>query len=272
MIQLIGRLYMKILIGCPIHFYKAYAMERFVKYIDNMRECSIHESDVLLCDNTPPYPNGDSTKMVDYVDELAPHWEVDFLKDPPSGGKWDIHNRIKDSRNIIRQRVIDGKYDYFFSVECDVYPPKETMDVLISKFKNDNMVVSGLYYRGFFQGYNKKSLEKRPRGVLGLTVIPRQVLEKVKFRFPEETLRGFDDAYFYHDLEDLKIPHFVWTGIKAEHWQQNGPGYAMSMETGLSMKQQRKRTPARRRLARNGQAKRVMTRASPRKRKYRSRR
>ena len=117
----------KILVGCPTSFHKEYC---FDKYVAGVKALTYGNFDVLLIDNSQD--------------------NIYFNKIKKSGlnvvkGKWfeGALDRIISSRNILRQKVLDGGYDYFFSLEQDVVPPPDVLERMI---KHDKKIVSGVYF------------------------------------------------------------------------------------------------------------------------------
>ena len=222
----------KVLIGGPIHFYKIYSMSNYLSHIRAMQIYSKHEIDVLLSDNSP------DMHFIEHIHkEIDPEVEILWLKNAPFGSPNSVHLRLVECRNMLRQRAIDGNYDYFLSLECDVYAPKNTVDVMISDLPNNNSVISGLYYKRFFK--DEFTSGRTPNlsngvGVLGLTLIPRNIFSKITFRHPGKKLGAFDDAYFYQDLDRDGYSHYITPNVVAKHDRRCGPEYAILQETGIS--------------------------------------
>jgi GT2 family glycosyltransferase len=163
----------------------------------------------------------------------------------------------------MRQKVLDEKFDYFFSIEADVIPPADVIERLIA---DDKDVVCGIYCN-----YNRKpstvqdasgksfqadipefvpmvwdfpktgdrsvgivqqsgieeSFPSRLREVstcgLGCTLIKREVLEKVSFRYEAEYF-GCDDQYFGTDARKagftIWADSYVWCRHLHSAWNQ----------------------------------------------------
>ncbi|MDP2907669.1 MAG: glycosyltransferase family A protein, partial [Nanoarchaeota archaeon] len=189
----------KVLVGCPTSDLKGYALER---YIRGIKDLNYENFDILLVDNS---------KTDNYLKKIKK------LGLPVVKGTYNdsARQRIIDSRNIIRQKVLDGDYEYFFSLEQDVVPPPDMIQKLLGHNKK---IVSGVYFtyqidKGINVGLTpvlRKKVGKdglvimskedvvQPRFMevgacgLGCVLIHRDVLEKIKFRFSED-YEGFDD-------------------------------------------------------------------------------
>jgi hypothetical protein len=221
----------KVLVGCPTSESKGYALERYVKGVQALNYGNF---EVLLADNS---------KGSEYHDRIK-SLGLPVVKGPYSDS---ARKRIVDSRNILRQKVLDEGYDYLFSLEQDVIPPEDVIQKLI---RHDKKIVSGVYFS--YQTNNgvtllvpllwkrvgknevRYMLEKEvmePRLIevgacgVGCILIHRDVLEKVKFRFDEKD-KGFDDVWFCHDSFDAGFKIFADTSVKCRHlikgWSWDG--------------------------------------------------
>ena len=62
------------------------------------------------------------------------------IKDSSEGS---AHDKIVRSRNIIRQYFLDKNYDFFFSLEQDIIPPKDVIERMLAHKKD---IVTGVVY------------------------------------------------------------------------------------------------------------------------------
>ena len=221
----------KIMVGCPTSFHKEYALQQ---YAESLKKITYKNHDILLVDNSP------NDTYLDKIKETG----LSVIKGPRFESARD---RIIASRNILRQKVIDGNYDYFFSLEQDVIPPRDILERLISHNKK---VITAVYFaNNMIPGEtlskliplvyileDEKTLSMRPlnedelwkdQGLkqvvsagLGCVLIHRNVLKEVKFRYD---LNSFDDRWFFLDLYDKKIPVYADTSIKCKHLIYNRP-------------------------------------------------
>ena len=226
--------YPKILVGCPTCKDYDYCVE---EYLLSLFSLDYPNYDILIVDNS---------EDDEYYKKLKEYGiEVD------KGNFYDSAiKRVVESRNILREYALNDKYDYFFSLEQDVIPPRNVINKLLETNKK---VVSGLYF-GFTNPYEfgdvkkivlmpvayklfndneKRSKEQKFRRLnemdinpprktlirmsgLGCILISKDVLEKIKFKY-EEGKKNTDDRYFSDDVYDLKIPIILDTSIRCKH-------------------------------------------------------
>lgn len=214
----------KILVGCPTSEHKSYALER---YAEGLKSLNYDNFDILLVDNSKTDEYYKKIKSLGIPVVKGPYYE---------GAK----QRIVDSRNILRQKVLDEGYDYFFSLEQDVIPPVSIIQRLLEHNKE---IITGVYftYQKNKEGIDlglapvlwKKSGKSglkvmseqevtTPRIIevgacgLGCVLIRRKVLEKIKFRFGKE-YEGFDDIWFAYDAFNNNFNIFADTSLKCKH-------------------------------------------------------
>lgn len=212
----------KVLVGCPTSDLKGYALER---YTEGVKDLDYKSFDLLLVDNS---------KTDDYLKKIK-SLGLPVVKGPYNES---ARQRIIGSRNIIRQKVLDEGYEYFFSLEQDVVPPKDVIQRLLS---HDKRIVTGVYFS--YQTNNDVTLLvpllwKKVKGEevrfmlerevlepklmevgacgLGCVLIHRGVLEKVKFRYDKND-KGFDDMWFCKDASNAGFKIFADTSVKCKH-------------------------------------------------------
>ncbi|MBI2107152.1 glycosyltransferase [Candidatus Woesearchaeota archaeon] len=229
--------YPKILVGCPTSDSHAYCLD---EYIGALFSLDYPFYDILIVDNSE---DGEYKKKI----EEYGVWVIKSSHEP------SVLKRIVDSRNALRQYVLEKDYDYFLSLEQDVVPPS---DVIKRLLEGKQKVSSGLYF-GFTNKYefpniksgtvvmpvvyklfenNEKTKEaglqalrrfgineiNPPRKVavrmvgLGCMLIHRDVLEKITFRY-EEGKMNTDDRYFSDDVFKLHIPIVLDTSVRCKH-------------------------------------------------------
>lgn len=213
----------KVLVGCPTSDHKSYALER---YAEGLKSLTYENFDILIVDNSK------NDKYLRKVKGLG----IPVVKGPYSDS---ARQRIIDSRNILGQKALDKGYDYFFSLEQDVIPPKDVIQRLL---KHNKEIVSGIYFtyqnnKGVNLGLApvlwkkvgkdglKVMSEKEVIGSrlievgacgLGCILIHKDVFKKIKFRFGKE-YEGFDDIWFSYDAFNNGFKIFADTSIKCKH-------------------------------------------------------
>lgn len=231
----------RVLVGCPTYQGKAYILDR---YAARVKELDYPNYDILLVDNSE--------------DGGAYRKRIERLGLPcvtgPRRKQSDV--RLAASRNVLRERAVLGGYDYYFSLEQDVIPPRDILTRLVGHKKD---VVGGWYYNSVSVAssttkdvarYLKEpclalTLPSRPQtslavwrekerlsaklgstsgllrvdlGSLGVTLLSRRTLEEVPFHY-DPLHQNYDDVIFFRLLKSRRIPAFVDTDLLVPHFQ-----------------------------------------------------
>lgn len=119
----------KVLVGCPTSHHKAYCLDKYVRGLNNL---TYPHKEILIVENS---------KEDEYFNKISK-----LL--PTIKGSWNesARQRIVDSRNLLRKKALEEKYDYFFSLEQDIVPPPDVIERLLSHGKK---IISGVYYKPF---------------------------------------------------------------------------------------------------------------------------
>lgn len=227
---------MKILIGCPTSDYHKYCLK---EYIEGLKSFTYPNFDVLLVDNS---------KNNNYTEEIK-KYNINVIKYPYTESARD---RIINSRNLLREKFLKGNYDYFFSLEQDVIPPKDIIERLSAHKKE---IVSGVYFaeknlvgekfsqkillpvlydfvkdkdgkdipenmRFFREDELNNGLKEVKASGLGCILIHKKILENIKFRYDKD---GFDDVFFCQDARAKGFKIFADTSIICKHLIKNRP-------------------------------------------------
>lgn len=230
----------KVLVGVVTYEGKDYCWNKFYKALKNL---DYPNFEVLIVDNT---------RSKRYYKELVKRTKKDDFITVERAERGE-NSRVAhaNSLNVIRQRVLEGGYDYFMSIESDLTPPSDIIQRLLSHRKP---VVGCIYMIGYpwskkyppqaclFQkesdgngGYRTKRLDHDDGWLyfgaglqpvhgcgLGTTLIRASVLKDVKFWYyigngePKHS-----DVLFYRDLDELKIPVYVDTDIVIPHYNSS---------------------------------------------------
>ena len=192
----------KILVGCPVSDYHLYCTE---EYLNTLKSLTYKNYDILLVDNSK-----EDTFFKDLIKRGINTARISFNENP--------RIRIVESRNILRQKVLEGDYDYFLSLEQDVLPPENFIESLL---KHNKEVITGVYFADniipgkplpeliplVYVLENPETLSMRPLNQnelwefpglmevisagLGCVLIHKNVLKDIKFRYD---LNTFDNA------------------------------------------------------------------------------
>ncbi|MBU0666623.1 MAG: hypothetical protein ABIC91_00545 [Nanoarchaeota archaeon] len=218
----------KIIIICPTSNHKCYCLKEFLKGLNRLTYANC---EVLFADNS---------KDASYA-EMIRTLGCDCIKIPFTKG---VKKRLANSRDLLRKKALLKDCEYVLSIEQDIIPPKDVIEKLLSCKKR---VVSAFYTKNMLVKDNdvvlgredvpvlwilndEKTAVKRLRmkdvggkkifqihgGGLGCLLIHKNVLEKITFRIGEDE-KGFDDMYFFRDLQEQNIPAFCDATIKCRH-------------------------------------------------------
>jgi len=223
----------RVLVACPTSSHKKYCLKDYVRGI---KELKYDNFDVLLADNS----EGDEYEKK-IKKEGLPVIRSPYFK--------DAKDRVIKARNLLREKALEGNYDYFLSLEQDVIPPPNIIEGLL-RHKKD--IVSGVVHHLFprkDKGWEEKPLlavKSKERGKLvflsserienlhailkidycamGCLLISREVLEKIKFRYEEFNYKTdnvdevkWDDWCFCEDAQKLGYNIYGDTGAKCRH-------------------------------------------------------
>jgi len=234
----------KILVVTPIYEAKDYSLDKFLK---NAEKIDYPNYDHVLIDNSAN----------------TNYWRSIKGKCAKRGIKVYHVRRGKTSREALtraqnkgRDLFLEGDYDYFLSLESDIFPPKNALKKLVMwgervvsaaylighgdkklpcatvfHFKED-LGVMGTRLIGVkdhpdkpgkkyidndeLNEFCEPGLRHVAAAGMGCCLIARSVLEKIRFMY-EPGLQGHSDIYFFNDCVRNKIPAFVDTHIWCYH-------------------------------------------------------
>ncbi len=207
--------------GCPTYEGKAYCLSQ---YLEGVRRLTYPGLSFLLVDNS---------RTDAYSHHLAalhiPVKKIPFTSDP--------RDRVTDSRNVLREVVLTGGYDYFFSLEQDIVPEPAIIEKMLAHGKDivaapycvfhviDGKQVlvpvvydihphnkEGLWYLPK-EELAKSQLKKVKAFGLGCVLISRVVLEKISFHHAQ----GYDDMLFSKDAIDMGFNLYLDTTLQVTH-------------------------------------------------------
>ena len=214
----------KVLVGGLLSDYHEYCTEEF---IENIKKLTYSNMDLLFIDNSKDDRFFNSIKD----------------KIPVVKGKYfpSIYDRLIHNRNILREKALEGGYDYFFNVDQDIVLPRNAIEVLVGHNKN---IITGLYFNPLkrgdeikmsptmwvaFSGNKERMVAVRDDVALGnhllqitacgsgCLLIHRSVLEKIKFRYDLSKGKGVDDVFFCKDAIEAGYDIYADTAVKCRH-------------------------------------------------------
>src|SRR3989344_2544046 len=224
----------KILLAAPTFEGKEYCLDFFVKRIREIQK--ITPCDVLFIDNS---------KTSRYANLIEKKYKIKVIRSKHYPNK--PITSLAEARKKLYQYVLKNKYDYLFSLEQDIFPPKEIIKHLLSirrSLKDEEAVIGTPYEIASIRDpknhietdrltsvAQKRIYSKRMKRMIqklmtrkqmikrqnifqvhacgfGCTLIEASILKKIKLKYNEKSHRP-DDALFYIDCEKLKIPVYV---------------------------------------------------------------
>ncbi len=155
----------KVLLGTPVHEVKDYSMERWLASVATLN----YPVDLLLVDNSenPGYVK----KLEQYCQKYKiPRFKIIHIDVPKDT---HLEKRLGEAREAIRREVLKGGYGFWYSLECDVIVPPDTLTKLL-KLISDYWMVS--------LGYPSRINPDNVSVELGTALIKREALEKLEFK------------------------------------------------------------------------------------------
>ena len=160
------RQYMKILVGTAIHQTKDYAMARWVANLSRLK----YPADIFLVDNSP-----DLTYVATVKGYLKQHGIKKYAIDHININQ-QLHSdvRVEMSQEVIRQKVLFGNYDAWFSWECDQIIPPNALDKLVQMMRAGNFMM--VNHNGWVRGHPGHTNTD-----FGVSLVHRQALSQHSF-------------------------------------------------------------------------------------------
>lgn len=210
----------KVLVGCPTYDGKAYCFNAYAEAVLNL---DYDNYDILLVDNSR------TEDYLNRIKEKLPSIRTRRFETPKE--------TLAEARNVLREKFLEGDYDYLLSLEQDIIPPADVIQNLLSSKKD---IIAGHYIVPMkIDGKlgavstvlikNKDKLITLPRELsetkeimeieacgLGILLISRKVLENVKFRTEKES-KAWDDMFFSKDAKKEGFKIFLDPTIKCKH-------------------------------------------------------
>jgi hypothetical protein len=219
----------KVLLACPINIVKNYCLPDWLNLVKNL---TYPNYDIYLVDNSNNHEYHSQLRHTHNV-------KIDYIN---PGQSKEVRDLMAESMEKIRKRVLSHNYDYFFSLECDIFPPAEIIELLMAHDKDvvgcsyfsehghntrmqllGNKEVSINKFMSYYQAWENVmrfydgQLKPAFANGIGCILIKRQVLEQITFRVAQYDI-GYPDSFFHNDLFMLGIENWVDTSIIPKHW------------------------------------------------------
>lgn len=220
----------KVLIFAPISQVKDYCMPQWLEHISNLTYDNYF---IYLVDNSE-----DRNYFKKYADSF-PH--IDYSWFNPKGLR--SQDFIAESQERGRLYAMEGSFDYMMSIECDIFPPFDVIEQLLSNKKD---IACGVYNWGFaeerkpliqmaehfdthFQNRNMDIdeayyfMDGKPKDIfhagIGCALISAKVFHKIPFR-SEPNSDAHSDTWFALDCFMRNFSIVADTSVVCEHQNQ----------------------------------------------------
>ena len=187
---------------------KSYCDVEFLNALQN----NISTENIYIVDNT----NDNGT----YANELRNiiNCNIFNLDIPEEPHTTRFHRKVAESVLFLRDIFLKSDYKYFLIAESDVIIPPNTIDTLLENIEtlpSDTGAVGALYYEGY-HNYGLTGIQITDHVLSGCTIYKRSMIEKYPFRYQEDYLQAFPDAFIcidainefkYYNNHELKCKH-----------------------------------------------------------------
>lgn len=224
----------KILLAAPNSVHKNYCFKEWLILAKSFG------CDIFIADNSPLDANKDLYESLKVPYEwINPH------------GK-SSEQFICESQNKIREKVLKEGYTHLFFLETDLFPPTQILPLFLAMdvpvvsapyfiYKNsfttpmnqeirifDGEAITRNYTLGESFSFMDGGLKKCYATGFGCTLVKRQVLQQVDFRYTQDQYvqdnhigPSHADSYFYADLQKVRIQAYLYTGITVRHYNSD---------------------------------------------------
>ena len=223
----------KVLIFTPTYSGKDYCLDEF---LENCQRFSYTNKEHIIIDNTEDEGQ--------YFERLKTKCEPLGIKVFRVTRGGNSREALARAQNFARKYFLEGDYDYLLSLESDIFPGYNIIDVLVLHGLD---VVTGLYLIGDtekmtarpcitvfrenkktgtmgtrllepeeYSDYLNKGVKEVCAGGMGICLMYREVLEKVKFTYIPG-LKKHSDVYFFNDARKAGYAVCVDTNLVCAH-------------------------------------------------------
>ncbi len=225
----------RVLLAAPISRNKEYILQDWLQHITGF---TYPAYDIFLVDNSPDPA---------FHQEV---WRRGFQCGyyPPQGKR--APDFIADSQNMLRQYFLENDYDYFFSLECDNFPPHNIIELMLS-YRADNINIPYFLKQGpatalgvqlsviNYQGWCANKVMAPYEGIgafdgrvkryfapsIGCSLFSKKLMQQLKFRTCRSNPMAFSDSFWHLDSNRIGIKPLVHMGVLCEHrrftWKYN---------------------------------------------------
>lgn len=226
----------KILIATPTSRHKDYCFKEWSKFICSLTYTNI---EIIIVDNSKDSLYHCQIKQRFRL--LRPDLRVNVVWHPIKKGQ-SLRECMTECNNITRDYFLKGGFDWYFSVESDIFTVPDIIECLLL---HDKLVCGIPYF--FSQGVHSillnmtigdiginvimkpmhldeafefcdGTLKQANACGIGCMLIHKSVIAKIPFRIDlNDPSNGHADTFFHEDLRKNGIPVFLDTSIIATH-------------------------------------------------------
>jgi hypothetical protein len=226
----------KILLCSPINIAKEYCL---YEWLEAVKRLSYPNLEVFLVDNSNNPAFSEKIRAMGF----------DCVHEPPNGR--ETREFIAASLERCRVKFLSGGYDYYFSLECDIFPPDDIIEKLLAHdlevvgttFWTEHKYFTRLQLQGNYiyrTDFVNKTKEYKVRDLtfeegqlfidgtvkpiygagLGCVLIRREIMEGIVFRVEKDEV-GFPDSFFHKDIWKMGVCFYIDTSIIPKHLNSN---------------------------------------------------
>ncbi len=220
----------RILLFCPVSNHKDYILWHWIDYI---KKFTYKNLEILLIDNSDNkiYAQRIQAAGIDCINVYAPQIA--------------IREKMFACYKLFRQYFLENKFDYWLSLECDIFPPINVIEHLLAlksrviglpyftfSDSKDQMLFTdfeiGFYenekqrFQTFFKEFASfnGSVFRQVNTGLGCLLVHRSIIKKIPFRHdPDQEI--FQDTVFHNDMFNAGIPAYIDTSVICRHYNSD---------------------------------------------------
>lgn len=187
----------KVLVGAPISDNHKYCIK---EYLESIRRLTYDNFDVFFIDNSEKEDFADYVKKEGFSVIKAEYHPV-------------VRERMVNSRNILREKMLNSGYDYFFNIDQDVIVPP---DIIQSFLKHSKEIITGIYYGIIVSGGKEKafpviykSWDKEEIEYFKSHLEEMKIKRKIEYKFIEENNFNYSKLMRFFSVEEVEEPKLI---------------------------------------------------------------
>lgn len=188
-----------------MRFFIATYTNRVKDYCDTEFFSNLHKLSkghpVMVVDNTL---DDTYTERIATLTHAYPNFDVSWIMVPKEPHRTLFLRNVAESVSMCRDAFLKSNCDHMLIIESDVLPPVTLLDKLeedILFLEGEKWgIIGGIYYRGF-HNYDLKGLHQTRHVLSGCSVYNGEMIKETPFRWSEENINAFPDAWMSMDAE-----------------------------------------------------------------------